>query len=398
MLLLLAASQSLSSGRQTQSLGRFAAVDQGSFLLCRSRRAAHVDRQFFLCRSHNLCGSVDRPAWRQVCVSHCGRNLVCIYRPMRIHHRIFAVGIPPAPWLVLASSQISPPDLKSSNRRSTRQSAVLPSLPVFRHEDRPCCRHSVVSISTQRVRPAFRVLCDWTSWSYLGCSLAPVYRAPEADTVAAAAAQKPSNVRWTTLLKVRSVWGMVLGQAGYLYVYYVFASWLPGYLTLRYDFTIMHTGILSMLPFIAGIAFTLFGGSGAADRCIASGYSVSIVRKSFAVGGMLGATFFTVVAAFALHAWIAIAAFTLAVSSISMTTSSANAMSIDIAPAHLVSSCVSIQNFGGNIGGALAPLVTGALVVNRRLCRAAAVCRVYRTCFRMRGFRSSGPSTRPRDR
>jgi MFS family permease len=188
-----------------------------------------------------------------------------------------------------------------------------------------------------------------------------IYRAPEADTVAAAAAQKPSNVRWTTLLKVRSVWGMVLGQAGYLYVYYVFASWLPGYLTLRYDLTIMHTGILSMLPFIAGIAFTLFGGW-AADRCIASGYSVSIVRKSFAVGGMLGATFFTVVAAFALHAWIAIAAFTLAVSSISMTTSSANAMSIDIAPAHLVSSCVSIQNFGGNIGGALAPLVTGALV------------------------------------
>ena len=46
-------------------------------------------------------------------------------------------------------------------------------LPVFRHEDRPCRRHSVVSISTQRVRPAFRVLCDWTSWSYLGCSLAP---------------------------------------------------------------------------------------------------------------------------------------------------------------------------------------------------------------------------------
>jgi MFS transporter, ACS family, D-galactonate transporter len=28
----------------------------------------------------------------------------------------------------------------------------------------------------------------------------------------------------------------------------------------------------------------------------------------------------------------------------------------------LVSSCASIQNFGGNIGGALAPLITGVLI------------------------------------
>jgi hypothetical protein len=37
-------------------------------------------------------------------------------------------------------------------------------------------------------------------------------------------------------------------------------------------------------------------------------------------------------------------------------------MPIDVAPPHLVSSCASIQNFGGNIGGALAPLVTGVLI------------------------------------
>jgi hypothetical protein len=37
-------------------------------------------------------------------------------------------------------------------------------------------------------------------------------------------------------------------------------------------------------------------------------------------------------------------------------------MPIDVAPPHLVSSCASIQNFGGNIGGALAPLVTGLLI------------------------------------
>ncbi|MGY4256648.1 ACS family D-galactonate transporter-like MFS transporter [Bradyrhizobium sp. USDA 4516] len=188
-----------------------------------------------------------------------------------------------------------------------------------------------------------------------------IYRKPQNVPGHGETAQQASRVRWSTLLKVPSVWGMVLGQAGYLYVYYVFASWLPGYLTLRYDVPILKTGLLSMTPFIFGIGFTLLGGW-AADRCIAKGYSVSAVRKSFAVGGLLGATIFTVAAAFAPEAWIAVLSFTLALSSISLTTSSANAMPIDVAPPHLVSSCVSIQNFGGNIGGALAPLVTGSLI------------------------------------
>jgi ACS family D-galactonate transporter-like MFS transporter len=189
-----------------------------------------------------------------------------------------------------------------------------------------------------------------------------IYRTPAAAAVTVVAASTPqSKVRWRELLRVRSIWGMVLGQAGYLYVYYVFATWLPGYLALQHNMSIMSTGFFAMLPFVSGIAFTLFGGW-ASDRLIARGYSVSYVRKSFAVGGIFGSTIFTVVAALSQDPWIAIAAFTLAVSMLSLTTASANAMPIDVAPPHLVSSCTSIQNFGGNIGGALAPLITGLLI------------------------------------
>jgi MFS family permease len=154
---------------------------------------------------------------------------------------------------------------------------------------------------------------------------------------------------------------MVLGQAGYLYVYYVFASWLPGYLALKHNLPILKTGLLAMLPFIAGIGFTILGGW-ASDRLIAKGYTVSRVRKAFAVGGILGAAAFTVVVALSQETWVAVAAMTLAVSFISLTTASANAMPIDVAPPHLVSSCASIQNVGGNLGGALAPLITGLLI------------------------------------
>jgi cyanate permease len=37
-------------------------------------------------------------------------------------------------------------------------------------------------------------------------------------------------------------------------------------------------------------------------------------------------------------------------------------MPIDVAPPHVVSSLVSLQNFGGNVGGSFAPLVTGMLI------------------------------------
>jgi MFS transporter, ACS family, D-galactonate transporter len=170
-----------------------------------------------------------------------------------------------------------------------------------------------------------------------------------------------SDVKWRGLLKVRSVWGMVLGQAGYLYVYYVFATWLPGYLALQQHMSIMTTGFFAMLPFVAGLIFTLLGGW-ASDRIVERGVSISVVRRSFAVGGMFASTIFIVIAALSQEAWMAIIVLTLAVSALSLTTGAANAMPIDIAPPHLVSSCASIQNFGGNIGGALAPLITGVLI------------------------------------
>jgi ACS family D-galactonate transporter-like MFS transporter len=187
-----------------------------------------------------------------------------------------------------------------------------------------------------------------------------IYKRPSLEK-SAPTMRARSEVRWSSLLKVRSVWGMVLGQAGYLYVYYVFASWLPGYLSLKHNLPIMSTGLLAMLPFLSGIVFTLFGGW-ASDRLIANGYTISAVRKSFAVGGIFGSTLFIVVVALSQQTWVAVAATTLAVSMLSLSTASANAMPIDVAPPHLVSSCVSIQNFGGNFGGALAPLITGLLI------------------------------------
>jgi ACS family D-galactonate transporter-like MFS transporter len=184
---------------------------------------------------------------------------------------------------------------------------------------------------------------------------------PAADSEFSASDAPANAITWAQLLRYPTTWGVMLGQAGYLYIYYVFASWLPGYLVLQRGLTSLTTGFVGMLPFLAGTACVVLGGA-FGDRLIARGMRVTLVRKSFAVGGLLGATVFTIAGAFVAGNVLAITFLTLAVASFSFSTAAVNAMPIDVAPRHIVSSLVSLQNFGGNVGGSFAPLVTGLLI------------------------------------
>jgi ACS family D-galactonate transporter-like MFS transporter len=170
-----------------------------------------------------------------------------------------------------------------------------------------------------------------------------------------------SSIKWSSLLRYPTTWGVMLGQAGYLYIYYVFATWLPGYLVLQRGLSTLNTGFIGMLPFLVGTLCVILGGW-LGDKLIAGGARVTLVRKAFAVGGLFGATMFTILGAYTPDNVLAIAFLTLSVASVSFSTAAVNSMPIDVAPPHIVSSLVSLQNFGGNVGGSFAPLVTGFLI------------------------------------
>lgn len=194
----------------------------------------------------------------------------------------------------------------------------------------------------------------WIAWFLAS------YR-PRTDQSAPSKDAAKSSIRWSTLLTYRETWGIMLGQAGYLYIYYVFATWLPGYLVLQRHLSVLNSGFVGMLPFVFGIIATLVGGW-LGDRLVAGGVRVTIARKSLAVGGLALATVFTLLGAFAPGTITAVSCLTLAVVSFSLATASINSMAVDIAPPHIVSSLVSLQNFGGNVGGSFAPVVTGLLI------------------------------------
>jgi ACS family D-galactonate transporter-like MFS transporter len=186
-----------------------------------------------------------------------------------------------------------------------------------------------------------------------------VYRASPHES--APDARAAPGLSWAELLRYRTTWGVMLGQAGYLYIYYVFATWLPGYLVLQRGMSILSTGVIGMLPFLIGVFCTVLGGW-AGDRLIARGVRATIVRKSFAVGGLFAAMLFTIAGAYTEETILAVTLLTLSVVSFSFATAAVNSMPIDVAPPHILSSLVSLQNFGGNVGGSFAPVVTGMLV------------------------------------
>jgi ACS family D-galactonate transporter-like MFS transporter len=77
---------------------------------------------------------------------------------------------------------------------------------------------------------------------------------------------------------------------------------------------------------------------------------------------MTACTVTLIAAAYSANVWMAVALLTACSTLLRMATGSANSLPIDLAPRSMVSSLTSIQNFFGNVGGLLAPIVTGYIV------------------------------------
>jgi MFS family permease len=120
-----------------------------------------------------------------------------------------------------------------------------------------------------------------------------------------------------------------------------------------------------MLPFLVGVVATISGGY-ISDWMVRRGTRITVARKTLSCGGLCLATVFTLLGAYSVATWPAVTYLTLAIASFSLATGSIQTMMVDIAPAHIVASLFSLQNFLGNMGGAFAPMVTGILLASTK--------------------------------
>jgi cyanate permease len=166
---------------------------------------------------------------------------------------------------------------------------------------------------------------------------------------------------WLGLFRFRTTWGLVLGFFGVVYMGWLYLAWLPGYLEMQRHMSIPKTGIVAAIPFAFGVVGSISGGW-IADWLMRRGFSPVNSRKVPVIVGLLGMVVFTVVAAETPSDTLAVAAISAAL----MFGASASGMSWALAsvaaPANCTASLGAIQNFGGYLGGALAPTVTGFIV------------------------------------
>lgn len=163
------------------------------------------------------------------------------------------------------------------------------------------------------------------------------------------------------LLRQRKVWGLSLGLAGVGYVLWMLFTWLPGYLQMGYDQTVLESGMYTAIPGIVMFLIEITIGGILVDRLITKGYDANKVRKTVLICGFLMA-FLTVGAAFSHSATEAIIWIALGSGGIALVYVVCNSIPAMIAPEGDTGSVAAIMNCVNLLAGIVAPVVTGLIV------------------------------------
>jgi MFS family permease len=166
---------------------------------------------------------------------------------------------------------------------------------------------------------------------------------------------------WKQLFRFRTTWGMIGGYFGTIYLTWIYTAWLPGYLELERHMSVKYTGIAAAIPFAWGVVGGVLGGY-LADFLVRRGVSPMKSRRYPCAIALLGTSGFTLAAAFVESNTLAIAFISASLFLVYVTSTCAWALSSVGAPTNCTASIGSMQNFGGYLGGALAPTVTGLIV------------------------------------
>ena len=161
------------------------------------------------------------------------------------------------------------------------------------------------------------------------------------------------------LLRHPSVLGTFLGFFAFDYVWFVFVYWLPSYLRLERQFTSAQMAFYASVPFLVMSVVIVLSGL-ATDRLIAAGFNELRVRKTFIAVGF--AIALAIVPAGLVHDNAA-SVWLLLTSLCGLGLAAPNTWSITQAccSKRLVGTVSGLQNFGGNVGGIIAPWLTGAI-------------------------------------
>ena len=167
---------------------------------------------------------------------------------------------------------------------------------------------------------------------------------------------------WSNFFKSSQFWAIGILVLVADYVMYVYLVWLPLYLMEAQGFSLTEMGISASLPWIALTVCTLATGW-IGDHLVAAGYSKKQARSYLGVSGFAGCGIFLYLGAMATNPSLNVLWLTLSLGSLGFSFASAWGAAFDIGGKY-VGSVTGWINFGGNMGGVFAPVITAWLVTS----------------------------------
>ena len=162
------------------------------------------------------------------------------------------------------------------------------------------------------------------------------------------------------ILKQRSAWGTCIGHFCGNYPLYFLLTWLPLYLVNERHYSMNGMAKIGGATFFCTTASALVCGW-LSDRWIASGASVTRVRKTFTVGGSFCVGIFLAASILAPEQF-SLGLLFLAGASYGLFSSNFTAITQTMAGPQAAGRWMGAQNFIGNLAGWVAPTLTGILV------------------------------------
>ncbi len=163
---------------------------------------------------------------------------------------------------------------------------------------------------------------------------------------------------WAALFSHRATWGMMLGFFGSVYLNWVYLTWLPAYLVNERHMSLASSGLMASIPFFCGFVGCLVAGW-LSDQISQRSASPVLGRRRAVALAMFGMAAFTVPAALAESNAFAVFCISVVIFLANAASACSWALATAVAPPNRVASLGSLQNFGGFLGGALAPIITG---------------------------------------
>ena len=169
--------------------------------------------------------------------------------------------------------------------------------------------------------------------------------------------QQASFIESLALLKQRSMLGIFLGFFAYDYAWILLYTWLPGYLKMERGFSTKEMAIFSSVPYLAGFVVAMVSGV-LSDWLVRRGYDELRVRKTFMVVGMaIGCLI--IPAGMVADKMTAVWLIAIALCGLSISAISSFALTQTVCERKITGTAAGLQNFGGNLGGIIAPALTG---------------------------------------